>query len=450
MQFQIPPLPQNLPLSRRQLFVIAIVILVSIVVLILLYTGLRGPLEGGGGVAPIVVWGIDDGTEAFKDLTQSYSGARGIQVDYQSFRAEEYPAKLLNALAAGKGPDVFMIHNHWLPRDKDKLVPADPAVMDATKLSGLFPTVVGQDFTDGNSVYAMPLAIDTMALIYNRDLFDQAGIVQPPKTWTEFQNLVPSLRSVDSRGQIVRAAAAVGGSERTVKYGIDLLQLLMLQLGTEMTNANHTVADFMNAGPAAQNSASASPGIDAFNFYIQFANSGSPYYTWNDSQPESLDSFASGKTAMVFGYHADLKTIKEKSPFLNYLVAPVPQPAGSDLGISYADYWGLGVSGQSKESNIAWDFIVYVTTNSDANLAYLVTSGGSPALRSLIGQNVNDADVGIFAREALTARSWYQADEDRVRQIFNTMIGNAISGRLPPESALGQAQEQVTALLNQN
>ncbi|MFX6949766.1 extracellular solute-binding protein, partial [Acinetobacter baumannii] len=38
----------------------------------------------------------------------------------------------------------------------------------------------------GGQLYGVPTAVRSLALFYNKDLFRQAGIAGPPKTWEEF------------------------------------------------------------------------------------------------------------------------------------------------------------------------------------------------------------------------------------------------------------------------
>src|SRR5205807_2006719 len=99
----------------------------------------------------------------------------------------------------------------------------------------------------------------------------------------------------------------IGGTEKTVDAGVDLLNLLMMENGTKMTSDDNRGATF-----ATEDSENRG-GKAAFDFYLQFANAGSPHYTWNDGEPYSLDSFAAGKAAIVFNYQSAIATIKNKS-----------------------------------------------------------------------------------------------------------------------------------------
>lgn len=389
----------------------------------------------------LTVWGIFDEGDKFEQVTSYYERLRpNVKVDYRRVDRSSYERVLLDALATGEGPDVFMIHNRALPKEKNKLVPAPSTQLGLARFRELFPTVAEQDFVSGGEVYALPLFMDALTLLYNKNMFDQAGIVRPPANWNEFQEVIPHLRTSNQAGQILRAASAIGGTTRTVHAGTDLLELLMMQNGTPMTDEGFTRALFSSGG-------SGKPGLRALNFYLQFANTASPYYTWNESQPQSLEAFAGEKVATIFGYQRDLLALKKKSPFLSVGASLMPQPSGSSRRIDYADYWGFAVSKQAQFPMWAWDFVITVAGTPDGANVYTGLEGRLPALRSLIAEKFEDPDVGAFAREALTARSWYQADAKRIEEIFNTALASVLSGQIDSSRALRQAEEQVSQLM---
>lgn len=427
-------------LSKQQIIIIGAGVLLVAVVLVAVFLNLRG--SGPGGAAfTLKIWGID-GKDALSDALNGYKASHPLAaLEYTQIPETNYYATVLDALASGQGPDVFYIGNHALPKYKNKIVPADPSRFPNFTLSNfreLFPSAPEEDFISGGQIYASPLYLDTLALLYNRDLFDQAGIVAAPKNWNEFQADVAMLRQVSSNGQIMRAAAAIGSTEKTVDAGMDLLELLMLQNGAKMTNDDLSSALFATGANGVD------PGAAAFNFYLQFANASSPYYTWNDGQPSSIDSFAGGKTAMIFNYQSAFASIKKKSPFLNFAVAPMLQPAGS-AAVSYPRYYGLAVSKQSQNQGWAWDFIIYLTTNTDSATMYKGVH--PPALRSEIAKKMNDLDLGVFTKQALTARSWYQIDDAQVARIMNGAVQAVLSGATDSKTALGQAQGQISQLM---
>src|SRR3990167_7096350 len=178
-------------LTTKQIAIIiaGVVIVGTLVVLIVFRPG----ASPSPPAYKLVVWGIDDRTAFEAGLAKYRAQYPQIEVAYKKIDAENYRAELLNALAAGTGPDVFMIHNRALPKQALTLMPASAEQMNVGRFRELFPTVAEQDFIAGPSVYALPLYLDTLSLLYNRDLFDRAGIVAPPATF--------SSSSCSSRGQ---------------------------------------------------------------------------------------------------------------------------------------------------------------------------------------------------------------------------------------------------------
>lgn len=395
----------------------------------------------------LTIWGTDP-SKVFNDLLAPYTGGgnSGSKITYVQVDPAEYQTKLLSALAAGTGPDIFEIGNRDLPEWQSVLAPMPATVQSSAAfnlvtLQNEFPTVVGQDFVSGNQIYALPLSVDTLALIYNRDLLDSAGIAFAPKTWDDFQSDVAKLKVVNPEGQITQSAAAIGGSRKSIPNAPDILFLLMLQNGTQMTRPDQGSSVIFSNGGGANN-----PGLSAFNFYLQFANAASPYYTWNDGMGDALDNFIQGKTAMMLDYQAALAAIKAKAPFLNVGVAPAPQPTGATVSISYPKYLGLAVARTGQVAQ-AWNFVLDLTTLESNEKIYTNDTGAPPALRSAIQNDMSDPTLSVFASQALTARSWYEAKgAGKIDDIIDTAIQSVQSGSQNSERALSAAQQSINAL----
>ena len=362
-----------------------------------------------------------------------------MTVNYVQVNANDYDSKLLEALALAQGPDVFIVKSGSLLKDRAKLTPVPAAKFGLANLRDSFPQVVEQDFVSGGKIYALPLYLDTLALLYNKDFFDQASIVYPPQTWDEFQTDVQLLRQVDESGNVFRAGAAMGGSGRTIEAAGDILSMLMLQNGTKMVSDDLREAVFGADGPRGQ-------GAQSLNFYTQFSNLASKFYTWNEGMSEAFGSFSSGKAAMTLGYAKNLSAVKKKNPFLNLGIAPAPQ-VNKDAALTYASYDAFGVSKRSAYQTAAWDFVVYAATNLNSARAYYKETKKPPALKKLIAELINDPEGQVFARQALTARSWPRVDDAAARNIFSDAIFDVITSKSDAREALSRAQERVTRLL---
>jgi len=151
--------------------------------------GLRDNSQGTPYSMPLEVWGVFDDSDAYTPLFQQYRGVNPFigNISYRKFGEETYKKELLSALAAGNGPDIFAIRNSWMGEFQDKIVPAPEYQVTEKEVRDHFVDVVAYDFIDPSDqkIYGLPLSVDSLALYYNRDIFNAAGITTPPKTWQE-------------------------------------------------------------------------------------------------------------------------------------------------------------------------------------------------------------------------------------------------------------------------
>ena len=208
------------------------------------------------------------------------------------------------------------------------------------------------------------------------------------------------------------------------------------------------VGDIVNSSSSATfASQTNNKGIDAFNFYIQFANAASPNYTWNDGMGNAITSFVNGKTAIMFGYQADLAAIEAKAPFLNIGIAPMLQAKGATIAVNYPDYMGLVAAKAGKSVVTAQNLVLYLTMAQGNGRIYQGATGKPPALRTDIQAYASNKELSIFAPQILTARSWYEVDAASINAIFDTAVKNVLRGAEEAPRALNEAEAAVTQLM---
>lgn len=432
------------------------------------------------------IWGIFDDSLVFNEIISQYKNVNPYvgEIKYRKFSAETYVRELLDALASGQGPDIFLINNSWLPSYLNKLEPAPTPLISETEMKNNFPDVVSSDFMDSSKVYAVPLSVDSMALYYNRDMFNAAGITSAPKTWHEFNDAVRKLTVVDSVGNIQQAGAAIG-TGKNVSRASDLLSLLMIQNGVEMPSKKGMLAKFDEG--VVQDGNVVQAGEIALGYYTQFArlstssNLQNPLYTWNSRQHESVDAFAEGSVAMLFNYSWKNSEIRSKNPKLNYAITTVPQ-INTNKPSSVANYWGFGVSRNKVNATAAlgapsvapvpnnvrtheaWQFLRflalknpgYVTLynaytknskdfpiNFDPAMDYLKRTQQPAARRDLIESQKTDPNLGPFAQSNLVAKSWYRNDPAGADAVFVDIIEAVVRGEVSLHEALTLAKNRI-------
>lgn len=406
---------------------------------------LRGVGSTTSQPATLQFWGVFDNRTVFDRVIQDFRAQNpSIDVKYSMFTYEQYEQALVNGLAAGGGPDILMIHNTWLPKHGDKLasmpseIPDKKTPFTIQDFKNEFVDVAHQDMIFGNQVYALPLYIDTLALFYNKDLFNSAGITRPPRTWEEVNGSVQLLTKFDSQGNISQSGIALG-TARNINRSTDILAGMMIQSGVEMTSDDNSSATFGSQIGGQY------LGEIALQYYTDFANPRKQIYSWNNTQHYSIDAFVEGNLAMMIGYSHQIPVIRAKAPRLNFSIAPMPQASVTDIR-NLSNYWGVGVSRTSANTTAAWKFVHYLASRDGAS-TYLNNSGRPSARRDLIDLQRSDPDLGIFAVQALTARSWFQADNVIIEGIFADMIDDVNFGRATIRDAIDRAASRVTVLM---
>ena len=398
-------------LSRNQLIIIGAVLAVIIIVVVIISGfGRRSTQEK----AELVFWGIDDQSAFVEGFADFQSANRGITIDYKKIPEADYEQALVDALAAGNGPDVFMFRSSWLGKHGNKVAPFTEEYMTPSRFADLYPQVAEEDFISSDKIYSIPLYIDTLALYYDRDAFDKKGVALPPKTWTELEKMV-SLKGV---------TAALGGYAPLLENAPDIMLALLFQSGADL---NVETKSFIQL--------SSIPGETALSTFLRF----------KAPKEDAISGFAGGRINILLGYYSSRSLLKAKNPFLNFGVSPLPQ-LDPNSPVVVADYYGLSVSSKSANKGAAMNLASFLTSDSTAADKYARGANRPPALRSLIERYSDHNEFGVFVKQALIARSWKSPDISQSNSILNEMIKSVLKGSTK-ENALLKAESDINRLL---
>lgn len=322
-------------------------------------------------------------------LAEYQSKNPNVVINYERKSSLNYRTRVQTQAREGVGPDIFRIHNSWLPMFRNDLAPAPAEVFTLSDYKGFFYPVAADSFTAGNQIYGAPMEVDGLALFYNEELL--AGIGgKPPKNWQEFIDLAVKMTVKDESG--VKTAGAAMGTAGNVDHWSDILGLLLLQQpGVDLANVATTQV------------------AEVLRFYTGFVTDPKKK-TWDVNLPKSTDMFASGRLGFYFAPSWRAHELRVANPNLKFKVAPVPQLSGKS--VAWASFWGEVVSAKSQNPTEAWKFIEYLTSAQSQRSAYQQASQirlfGEPYSQvSLSGELVADPIVGAFVTQGPNYKFWY-------------------------------------------
>ncbi len=424
-----------------------------ILILLFIFTAGCGLKQGNDGnkdpdeKVNLTYWRLFDDRDTVQPIIDEYQKLhKNITITYKKVSFDNYEKQIIDELAAEKGPDMWMIRNDALPRHKDKLTPMPEDMMSSETYRTTFMDVAKDDFVLDNRIYGVPLSVDSLALFYNKDLFNKAGISQPPATWDELITDVNKLTK--AKGTSISQSALAMGTAGNVSGAADIVGWLMMQNGATMIDQAKGQATF-NARHKTEDGQAYYPGVSALEFYTSFADPTKQTYSWNSGMANNLDLFLNSKAAMVLTYSYQVKLLQakaqSKTPKLEFDVAPAPQ-IKDGITVNMANYWGEVVSKNCQYPEIAWDFLKYLSSKENMQ-KYHESTQRPPGRKDLVEEFSNEQYYGVFAVQASSAKSFYKVEGGKVDSIFYAMIEKANKGD-KAKDAVDKAAQEITKLMS--
>jgi len=411
-------------------------------------------------IKPITLnyWRSYDDADAFEEIIKDYQIIHpNIQINYRKFRPEEYEKELLNALAEDRGPDIFSIPETQLRSYQTKIAPMPKEIEMAyqyvkgtlkketvievrttksptlREIKDQYTDTVFADAVIDNQVWGLPLSMDTLVMFYNKDILNQSGISQPPTEWKAFQEAAAKCTRFDADNNIIQSGAALG-TGFNVDRSFDILSILMMQSGAIMANSKND-ATFFNENRKMGDNGKAyndNPGLNALQFYTDFASPTKNVYSWNTAvASSSFEAFLAGKVGFFFGYNYHIPQIRSRSR-INFAIAPIPQIAGLPIK-NYANYWLETISKKSAYTNEAWDFLLFLNKKEEIT-KYLAKAKYPTSQKALLEAQYDDEDLYASASQVLTAGTWYKGyNIAGAEQTFKELIEKFLAMQVPED-----------------
>jgi multiple sugar transport system substrate-binding protein len=360
------------------------------------------PAAPSGEGANLRLWGWSSSEAedtALTDLLAQYAEQSGINVTFEP--QPDLTTALQAALAAGDPPDIFYIDSVVLPdlADAGALAPIPEGAI--TEPDDIYPSLV-EAFTYDGTWYCPPKDFSTLALVYNADMLEAAG-VEPPTNMEELAAAAEALTTEDVVGLSFGPELARVGVFMLANGGYIVNEdVTEMTLDTEENRAAlQYLADMFAAGNAAAPSA-----VEA---------------GWGG------EALGLGRAAMVVEGNWLVGAMAAQWPDVNWGVVELPEgPAGR---ATYAFTVCYGVAAEAPNPDASWQVIDYLTGPEGA-AAWTEAFNVMPARESLRdGWLANHPDLEPFVNGAEYAHRWqFRPGFLDVVTEFNSQFEQLIAG----------------------
>jgi putative chitobiose transport system substrate-binding protein len=401
--------------------------------------GAQTTQTAASGKSKIVFWTMQLKPQFDKYMTELIAGFvkenPTAEVEWVDVPWGEMETKILSSVAAKTAPDVVNLNPQFASKlaEKKALLDMGKAISDTDKAS-YFPNIWKANQLD-NVTFGLPWYVATDITIYNRSLFEKAGLdpAKPPKTFEELTKVSEQIKA------------------KTGKYAFMLTmdggQVLeaMVQMGMKLLDAN---------GKAAFNDAA---GKAAFDYWVNlFEKQLIPREILTEGHRKAVELYQAGELAILLTGPQFLQTVAQNAPETAKVTDIGSQITGS-TGKKSAAVMNVAVPTTSTNQALAVKFALYLT-NADNQLAFTKVENLLPStIKSSSDRYFTEAakDAPLIDRARVISASQLSQSEvlippakdiEKLRKIIYEELQLAMLKEKPSDKAIAAAAERWNAL----
>lgn len=327
-----------------------------------------------------------------QQIGSEFQKATGSTIAWDTFSSSsEEQTRLQTSIVSGSGPDIFDFGTTFVPTaqsTKGFTVLTDQDWQAVGGKDRFFKQQLTMAGSSPDQLITVPFVMRPFAMVYNKDLFQKAGITAPPTTWTQF---------VQDAQKMTDPSAGVYGAEIDPSDSFDPWKIWWMfngQMGSSFISKDLKTAQ-MNTPEA----------VDAVRFWFDWPT------TYKIVNPNSMawksgdatQAFANGKVGMFIMVTPTITPTLQKSVVAGkYAFAPMPtipygmqqRPANGVPAATIVSGDMLAVADYSNVKDLAFKFINLIT-DYQHQVQWTKTFGDLPAnvqaANYLAGQNAQTA-----------------------------------------------------------
>ncbi|MFC0526661.1 ABC transporter substrate-binding protein [Phytohabitans kaempferiae] len=379
---------------------------------------------------------------SMQPVLAAFTQETGIKVEAISMPQEDARSRQVLDLnnRAGNIDLILLDDVAWLSEVAAQLEPLDERMAaDNVDISDFLPQLVDV-FNIDDKQYAFPLGVSPRTLIYRADLFEAAGLTQPPTTYDEFLDYARKLNT----GGVSGFVGPWGRASSNVSIWLELA-------------FNHGLESALS--PDGKKAAFNDPaGVAAFKLMGDLYTGGlMPKDSIEFAHDGTLVAMQKGQAAMTVLPITFLRAMNDKgaSPHAGqFRIAPMPTTAGVSTARYVVTGWGYGLSKHTKNADNAWTLLKFLNDKfqrpaADADPEQLIRPASNTAFANPKTQEIfPDGQIDIV-RKALespeTRPGVVQWGE--IESVLGESLQQVFLGKMTAEQALADAEGKVNKIL---
>ncbi len=414
--------------------------------------------DGAGSSAKeITYWASNQGTSLEDDKARleptlkRFEEKTGVKVNLEVIAWGDLYTRILTAVSSGDGPDVLNIGNTWATtlQETGAFEPVEGKLLDAVGGEDRF--IKSSWDTGGKAGEAhtsVPLYGLAYNMYYNKKLFAEAGITEPPATWKEFVEDGKKLtKDIDGDGKPDQWGFSTAGASLSDNshYGF----ALGLQNGSALFD-DQGKPQFDDDGIVA--------GATDWIGLMSDAKIVSPSDAEINDGSAIVTNLIDGKAAMIFN-QSPIKNFEARD-FTDWGVAMVPMidplPSGGKPIVSHVAGINLSVFKNAKNKDAAIDFVGFMTSN-DEQIALNKTFTSLPVVNDAYSDPAFQTEEVKLKQQTLEDNAEPMpliAQEGQMETLIGTaykdLFAKAATGKVTESdirSAMSDANSQMSAAL---
>jgi multiple sugar transport system substrate-binding protein len=362
-----------------------------------------------------------------------------------------YPDKFLTASAGGTPPDLILLVPEQDLAYKQLIKSLDSYMQTAKVNPADFASAGMEQTAYKGHQYMLPLEVDpNFPLVYNKALFQQAGITKPPATMSEADDINQKL--FRKNGQEI---AQLGMLPPWATYGsTNALYTYFLMFGggwydpSDQNKLALTQAGNVNALTWMKKYADQFGGYDAIqNFAKTYGKQG---------YPDGMGHGLLGMGPMVSAnYTTALTTAKGTAMADAFALSLMPVAEGVKADPAWVGGWAIGIPTGAKRPDDSWTVLEWMAASPDGTDTWAEINGFLPgyAKSPYFTNHASDPAVGEYItvlKGAQHPHSVYRLGwSDIPAKAFDDLLLNTVQGKTDISTALQQFETVVTGVLKQ-